>query len=287
MRFMLWRSICAATRAVSVAAVLLLAAGPAVAQEAAQIFRQNCMSCHTIGGGRLVGPDLKNVTERQDRQWLARFILEPARVLASGDPYALQLKDEAGGAVMPAIPGLTPDKVQALLDLIAEESARETSQFAGLDITGEPFTAADVARGRRLFRGEAALANGGPSCLSCHTVRGVAALGGGRLGPDLTKVYERMQGRKNLASWLLAPATPTMRPIYAGASLSNDEIVSLVAFLEEEARQEGEATRTAQTTFLLLGLGGAALGFVILDAVWRKRFRAVRRTLVRNATRTR
>src|SRR5690606_2738460 len=52
-------------------------AGTAMGMEPAADFKQNCMSCHTVGGGRLVGPDLKDVTERKDREWLTRFILDP------------------------------------------------------------------------------------------------------------------------------------------------------------------------------------------------------------------
>lgn len=40
------------------------------AQETADYFRQNCTSCHTIGGGRLTGPDLKDVEGRKDSDWL-------------------------------------------------------------------------------------------------------------------------------------------------------------------------------------------------------------------------
>ena len=79
---------------------------PAVAADpAATLFRQNCMSCHTIGGGTLVGPDLKGVTQRKERAWLTAFIANPKAKLDSGDPYALELKQEARGAVMPVIPG--------------------------------------------------------------------------------------------------------------------------------------------------------------------------------------
>ena len=59
------------------AAILLLAARSGVADEAATYFRQNCMSCHTIGGGRLVGPDLKDVSKRADKDWLLRFMVNP------------------------------------------------------------------------------------------------------------------------------------------------------------------------------------------------------------------
>lgn len=253
------------------------------AQEAVGTFRQNCMSCHTVGGGRLVGPDLKNVEERKDRDWLVGFILDPKGVLASGDSYALKLRDEAAGVVMPPTVGMNREQAEAILDLIAAESLLEESQFAGLDIGDEPFTEADIERGRSIFRGDVRLENGGPSCLGCHTAEGVAGLGGGRLGPDLSRVYERLQGRKNLASWLLAPATETMQPIYAKATLTQEEILPLVAYLEYEARAGKEDSTTAQIVFLLAGLAGAVLFYVIADSLWRGRLRGVRRPLVRGA----
>jgi mono/diheme cytochrome c family protein len=265
---------------VATAALALAAPLAAAAQLPATVFRQSCASCHTIGGGRLVGPDLKDVAARKDEAWLLAFVTNPAAVLGAGDPYALKLKEEAQGAVMPPIAGMTRETAKALLELIAAESKLPKSQFVGLQITDEPFTAAHLDRGRALFTGAVKLQNGGAACLSCHTVRGVGGLSGGRLGPDLTKVYERMQGRKNLASWLLGPATPTMQPLFAGTPLTNEEILALVAYLEERARGGGEDDRSAQLSFLLLGLAGAVAGLVVADGAWRRRFRAVRRPLV-------
>ncbi len=262
--------------------VLLALGGSAVeAQEAAELFRQNCISCHTIGGGRLVGPDLKNVEERQDRSWLVDFVVDPTAVLGRGDTYALELKDASGGVVMPRIAGLTRKQAESLLDLVMAESLLEQSQFAGLGLGDEPFTALDIAWGEVYFSGTRRLLNGGPPCLSCHTIGAMAGLRGGRIGPDLTRVYERLQGRKNLASWLQAPATEIMRPIYLSKSITSDEIKLLVAFLEDTARNRAEDNYTARLTMLLLGLGGAGFGFMLADGVWRNRFRGVRRALVR------
>ena len=64
-------------------------------EEAIAFFEANYMSCHTIGGGRLTGPDLKGVTERQEPDWLAKFIMDPKAVIDSGDPYAAELFREA------------------------------------------------------------------------------------------------------------------------------------------------------------------------------------------------
>jgi cytochrome c2 len=269
-----------ARRLLVVPIFIVLAADAWAADPAESYFRQNCMSCHTIGGGRLVGPDLKDVAQRKDRPWLEQFIANPKSFLDGGDSYAAKLKEESRGAVMPNISGLDVAKASALLDMIDRESKLPKSQFAGLNIGDQPFTPADIENGRRIILGEKRLANGGPACISCHAVDHIATLGGGRLGPDLTKVYERMRGRKNLASWLQAPATPTMRPLFVNTSLTNDEIVALVAYLETTARQPQQTSDTATLSFFFLGLGGSVLGYLGADAAWRKRFRGVRKPMV-------
>ncbi len=254
---------------------------PAGAQETADYFRTNCMSCHTIGGGRLVGPDLKHVSDRVDREWLVDFILNPTAVLGSGDAYAAKLKDEASGAVMPNIAGMSRDQAERLMDLIDAESLLEESAFAGLSIGDEPFTQAHIDRGERLFLGTQALENGGPACMACHASTQIGGLGGGRLGPDLSRAYERLQGRKSLAAWLQSPATEVMRPVFKDHALTNEEIVAMVAYLEDRAQAGGEAPRTFQAAVLVLGLVGAALAFFAADSIWKGRFRGVRIPLVR------
>ena len=255
------------------------------AQEAADFFRQNCISCHTVGGGRLTGPDLKNVTQRKEREWLIEFLQSPQAMMDKGDPYALKLQQEARGVVMPNINGMSKDRARALLGMLDAESKLPKSQFAGLQISDRPFTPYDISQGRAIFLGERGLVNGGPACISCHTVKGNRALGGGRLGPDLTRAYERLQGRKNMAAWLFAPATPTMSTVFKQHGLKPEEILPLVAFFEDSARRGGQDDSAARLNFFLLGIGGAALGLVVMDAAWKRRFRSVRRTLVENARR--
>jgi mono/diheme cytochrome c family protein len=250
-----------------------------LAQEAADYFRQNCTSCHTIGGGRLTGPDLRNVTSRKDRDWLARFITNPAGMIDAGDSYALKLTQEARGTVMPTVSGINKARAETLLDLIEAESKLEKSQFIGLQISDRPFTAADIAAGRAIFLGHQRLAKEGPPCISCHTLSGIRGLGGGRLGPDLTRVFERLEGRKNLAMWLTAPATATMQPVYKRHALAPEEILPLVALFESSVKTS-EDVSPASLTFFLIGFGGAVLGLFVFDSAWKTRFRTVRRALV-------
>ncbi|MBI3409001.1 MAG: c-type cytochrome [Planctomycetes bacterium] len=262
-------------------ACLTLDSMPLQAQETAEYFKRNCANCHTIGGGRLVGPDLKNVGQRKDKEWLTRFLLNPKAVMDSGDAYAGRLFQDSRGVLMPTAPDISAERADNLLVLIEAESKLERSQFAGAltAIPDRPFTEQEMEHGRLLFVGLKPLANGGAACLSCHSVQGASILGGGQLGPDLTAVWNKLQGRKGLAAWLSSPPTPTMQPVYKNHPLDSQEILELVAYLES-AKDERETSSVARFNFFLLGLAGTAGGFVLFDFVWRRRFRAVRRDLV-------
>jgi mono/diheme cytochrome c family protein len=267
---------------------IFIVAGPSLgrAQEAVDFFRENCTSCHTIGGGRLTGPDLKNVTQRKDRAWLVQFLQSPQSMIDRGDGYALKLKQEARDVVMPTINGMSPARAELLLTMIEAESKLPKSQFVGLQISDRPFTPQDVELGKELFMGRRKLANGGPPCVTCHTFNGADGFGGGRLGPDLSKAYERLQGKKAMGAWLYAPATPTMNPTFKKAALKADEeILPLLALFESTARAGGEDDRTGTAGFFASGFVLAVLCLGLFAAIWRARFRAVRDPLVESSAR--
>ncbi len=271
-----------------IAAAGLLVAGvarPAVAQlDTAEYFKQRCYGCHTIGGGRLQGPDLKNVTGQKDRDWLINFMLDPAGVIASGDAYANKLKDEANNITMPAVAGLTRERAGHLLDLIEEESQKEKSRFAGVKLITRPFTEADVVAGRDLFLGETKLENGGTACISCHSMHDMPVLGGGRLGPDLTQVFEKYKDRKTLGTWLASPGTPTMQPVFRQHEMTPEEIHALSAYFNASAQESTSDPAAARLSFLLLGLFAAAVMVFGMDVLWKRRFHAVRKPLVDSKT---
>ena len=255
------------------------------AQDAVDFFRANCTSCHTIGGGRLTGPDLKNVTQRKDRAWLVQFLQSPQAMIDRGDAYALKLKQESRDVVMPTINGMTPALAELLLAMIEAESKLPKSQFAGLQISDRPFTQQDVELGKALFMGHKKLANGGPPCVICHTFKGAEGFGGGRLGPDLSRVYERLEGRKAMGAWLYAPATPTMSSTFKKAAMKPDEeILPLLALFESTARAGSEDDRTGTAGFFTVGFVVAAVCLGLFAVIWSGRFRAVRTPLVESST---
>ena len=266
--------------------LLLCAAAPARAaqdapsEETVQYFKLNCTSCHTIGGGRLTGPDLKNVEERRERAWLTEYLQDPKAVLDRGEPYSQELLRAARGVYMPAPPGMTRARAAKLLDLIAVESALEKSQFVGLQISDRPLTEVDVAAGRALFLGRARLQGGGTACISCHTLGGLGGFGGGRLGPDLTGAYARLEGRKALAAWLSAPPALVMQPVFGDKPLDGEEVLALVAFLKQAAESGVTEAPPRALAFVLSAIGLATVLLMSMDFLWRRRFRTVRRRLV-------
>jgi hypothetical protein len=192
-------------------------------------------------------------------------------MIESGDPYALHLLAAARGVVMPKPFGMTRERAESLLDFIDAESKLEKSQFAGPPVPDAPFPPGDAERGRELFTGHRRFTNGGPACINCHTAHGLGQAEGGKLGPELTKVYERIGGRTSLTARLWSPATPTMLPVYKDHALQLDEVMSLVAYLEEEDKQGVEQNSAPPLNFFLMGLGGAVLGLVTLNFLWGNR----------------
>ena len=257
-----------------------LAVGTSRAQDTAAYFRQNCMNCHTIGGGRLTGPDLKDLSKRKDREWLIGFMMNPKAIIDSGDPYARKLLEESRNVPMPTLPGLTRERAGYLLDLIETESKLEKSQFKGMQISNKPFTAADRELGHEIFLGRVRLKAGGAACVSCHSMHDTSALGGGRLGPDLTDIYGKLKDRKSLSAWLMAPGTETMQPIFKNHPMTPEEIFALVAYFESSAGQSPADPSADRIAFLLMGLLAAAAMVFAFDAIWKRRFHSVRQPLV-------
>lgn len=266
---------------ISLLITLVLLVDNVQGQDPVVFFKSNCTSCHTVGGGRLTGPDLKNIEERRDAAWLQEFILDPPAMINNGDPTAVQLLQDFRGVIMPKVNGVNPGLVQALINLITAESALEKSQFIGLQLSDRPLTVIDVAKGDSLFSGLRAFAGGGHACIGCHRTQGLGLLGGGLLGPDLTRVYGRLGGRKALASWLSSPISPTMQPIFNDRPIEGEEILALVAYFESSATALAVITSTQDFHFLVAGLLGTIFLLVLFDIIWGGRLRSVRRALVK------
>lgn len=285
-----WRRRRAAGRgwliAVLAASLAAVAATLAVGAQAADgsgngksVFDSLCAGCHTVGGGTSVGPDLAGLPDRVDRAWAEKFILAPQDVIASGDPTAKKLVAEYGMA-MPDV-GVTAAQIGPLLAFLGYTAGPAPQPTPTPTPTPAPAPKGNAERGKHLFTGADRLSAGGPACLSCHSVAGVGALGGGALGPDLTGAYAKYGGAQGLASALEGMTFPTMAPIFAGRALTVAERTDLVAFLA--AAPAKERTAGAVGKLIVLSVGLAALIVLAALAFWRRRLGGVRKPLVSRA----
>jgi len=240
-------------------------------EEGQTIFEQQCVACHTIGGGALVGPDLQDVTSLRDRDWLIRWIMAPDQVLAEGDPIATELLTEFNNVPMPNL-GLTETQATAILAYI--ESASTGESVAVPTISLPP---GNAQNGQALFIGQQSLANGGPPCISCHSAGNIALLGGGTLGPNLTHAADTY-GEVGLQAALVGLPFPTMQGVFANRPLTEQEAADLHAYLVQ--MDQTTAPQTTGYNFLWVGLGGSVVLLGLCHVTWINRRKGVRKPLV-------
>lgn len=252
---------------------LFLFSSLALAFDAPTYFEKKCSSCHTIGGGDDVGPDLKGVTERRNEKWLIEFIRDSEKVIQSGDPVANEMFVKFKNKKMPA-QELTDNEIKYLLEFIKTGKGGTAKSFRPAT-EANPF---DVSTGYQLFTGAKKFEQGGPACLSCHGAGpDMTGFGGGTLGPDLVTVSYGNYLDKGLNKVLSNISFPTMSEIYAASPLTEQENYYIRAFLHSENMKYEQLKYTAHSTgdqknnFILLGLGGALIGLLGADVIFRKR----------------
>jgi mono/diheme cytochrome c family protein len=272
-------------------AVLLLVIGNTVCYsseadqlEGATYFKQMCVACHTINGGVLVGPDLANVHERRSDEWLQKFIKSSQTLINSGDPDAVAVFEQFNKIVMPDAP-FTDNQISAVIVYIKAASGGEAQSTAaetvgaGTDVgetaasvdTGIGGTEKDIIMGQNLFQGKTRFENGGPSCISCHDVKHDAIIGGGILAKELTTVFSRM-GEPGVRAILGSAPFPVMQHAYLNKPLTDEEIFSIVAFLEQADRDHMfQQPRDYGVKLAGTGIVGLIVLLVVFSLLWRKR----------------
>ncbi len=251
---------------------LALPAGRLLAQSGEELFTTACVACHTTTSDRLVGPGLEGLQDRRDREWLLSFIMEPDRMIADGDTIATRLLAEYE-TPMPNI-GTTRAQAGALLDYIATAPATTiTAATAAQPESSGPPSEDQVLLGQGLFQGTTRLANGGPTCNSCHDVTNDAVIGGGIRATELTTVFSRLGG-PGVRAILGSPPFPVMQQAYVDRSLTEAEVAGLVAFLQRaDAEQALHQPRDYGIALLGSGLAGALVLLGLYSLAWGGRKR--------------
>ena len=242
--------------------------GPTLAQDAdrgQQAFQAMCSACHTIGGGRLVGPDLQGIAERRSESWIIDFVQHSQALVQGGDEDAVAVFEEYNQIPMPDQP-LTEQEVRGILAYIAGTTTSGEAPARVAAATDE-----QVLLGKGLFQGNVRFTNNGPTCNTCHEVRSEAVIPGGLLAAELTSVISRVSA-PGVWAILRSPPFPVMEKAYADRPLTDDEITALVGFLERaDAEQDLYQPRAYGVALLLAGIVGTALLLGLYTLLWRRR----------------
>jgi mono/diheme cytochrome c family protein len=98
----------------SAAEVSAIAAGDA-------LFKSNCTQCHAVNE-KIVGPALAGITQRRSMAWLVPWVHNPAKVIASGDAYAVKLFDDYSKQQMPSFPQLSKKDIENIIAYVSTQN---------------------------------------------------------------------------------------------------------------------------------------------------------------------
>jgi mono/diheme cytochrome c family protein len=199
------------------------------ANESKVIFDANCKACHTIGNGRLVGPDLKNISDKRSSDWLFSFIKSSQKMIKAGDAEAVKVYNEYGKILMPD-PPISEMQISEVLTYIKKVSSGEIVQEETVAVVEVALSAENVDRGQKYFSGKLKLSGKGATCLSCHNLKDDNSFPGGNLAKDLTETYKLM-GSAGIKAILKSPPFPAMAESYKNHQLTDEEIMDLTSYL--------------------------------------------------------
>jgi len=240
--------------AVWILACAAVAAAPPVEQDALgeETYMDYCAMCHEPDGAGIpdVAPPLIDNPRVEDAAYLEKVILEGLAGPLEFEGVTIEYDDE-----MPPFDDLTEAEIGAVVGFVL--SAIVSSAPAPAAVPAQaPIDPGTAEIGQDLFLGRQRLRNGGPACTACHTTGEHGNLGGNGLGPDLTDLYRRFEGRT--AAAIRNAPSPLMRPVYGDKPITDEENAHLLAFFIEAAGQEPPDGFDA---LLGLGLAGALLLF--------------------------
>lgn len=242
-------------------------------QNGEEIFKKACSACHTVGGGKLVGPDLNGIATLRSEEWLEKWIISSQTLISSGDADAKAIFEEYHNIPMPD-QDLSDAELKGVIQYIKSESTTgdvAASTLATPSKSSDEATPKEILLGQHIFDGSRRLSNKGAACISCHNVNTNRIMPGGLLAKDLTTVYVRMGGDAGIGGILNAPPFPAMTEAYKDHPLTEKEIYAVTAFLNKVEKENETNPVESISPLLIWGGGGIIIWVLIILVVWRKR----------------
>ena len=94
------------------------------------LFKANCAACHKMDA-KAVGPALRGVAGKYDKDWLHKWIQNSPALIASGDALAIKLFEENNKAIMTPFPALSAADIDNILAYTSQEKVVATPVVGG------------------------------------------------------------------------------------------------------------------------------------------------------------
>ena len=108
------------------------ATGSGDAEKGKVLFTGNCAQCHAVTEEIVVGPGLKGIRLRSPgNEWLYKWIRNSSALIATGDPYAVQVFNQYQKIQMPSYQNLTNADIDGILAYIDQASAPKEAVVGG------------------------------------------------------------------------------------------------------------------------------------------------------------
>jgi mono/diheme cytochrome c family protein len=261
----------------------------AAAQDGSQLFTEKCASCHTIGKGPLVGPDLGgaklqaesqiegNVTRMQSQAgpMTAAEITTLVKYLKGGGSDAAALNPTTSTTSAETKPSSDTTATGTATSSDASSTAAGTTKHVETEPPVKTEQPGSVVAGEELFSGKRSLKNQGMACVSCHSVTGETK---GGLGPDPGAVATKFN---MVALVVAAEKTPyrVMKNAYKDSPVTHDEAVDLAAYMS--TLKGVGSNKPVSGAVEMMGFIGAAILIAAVAVGYRTRKKPARDKLTR------
>ncbi len=205
-----------------VSILAVLAAGCATPPEAGdvtageEVFKRYCITCHTLGQGDRIGPDLRGVHERQEKEWLVRWIDDPIG-MAENDPIGRELLAKWNGIPM-SDSNLDSQQIEDVLAYIEHSSAQPA--VAAVAEPARELTEAEFDQAKQIYFNR---------CAGCH-----GTLRAGATGPNIQPARTTEIGTTTIQAILRNGLPGGMPPWGRMEILSEDEIELMANFVQHD-----------------------------------------------------
>lgn len=186
------------------------------------LFEQKgCLGCHGFGGGdKPTGPDLLGVTQRRGKEWLTKWIKDPAAMLKS-DKDAQALLKKFNNVPMPTL-GLSDKESSDIVDYLAWMD----STGGGTKTAFVPLTDAEFEKGKEIFFNR---------CSGCHGAKRWGATGPSLLPDSHIVAAKEVQGGGTKSKGtealeaILWNGTPAGMPPWGKEGILSKEEINIMA----------------------------------------------------------